>query len=365
MKIGVPKEIKDLENRVAVTPLGVAVLVRAGHKIYVEESAGLGSGFEDSEYAEAGAELTHAPDAWNADLVVKVKEPLPSEYRYLRRQMVFTFFHLAGVDPGLTRALLDARTTAIAYETLEDERGRLPLLAPMSAVAGNMAAQVGAYYLARFNGGRGVQLGEVMGVRHGKVIVLGEGVVGSHAALTAWGMGANVLVMGLVREKGEALKQRAPGLEFFLSDTSRLAEELRDVDLLVGAVLHPGAKADYIVSDAMVRSMPVGSVIVDVSIDQGGCVATSRPTSHSHPVYTEHGVIHYCVTNMPAAYPRTSTLALTEATLPYVLRLANEGEAGLKADPAFAKAVNTYDGFVTCRVVAEDLGMMDRYRAFP
>ncbi|MGI2325259.1 MULTISPECIES: alanine dehydrogenase [unclassified Methylococcus] len=365
MKIGVPKEIKDLENRVAVTPQGVAALVNAGHEVLVEVAAGLGSGFADEEYLAAGARLVNAADAWAADLVVKVKEPVPSEYPYLKRQTVFTFFHLAGVDPGLTRALLDGGTTAVAYETLEDAQGRLPLLAPMSAVAGNMAAQVGAYYLARFNGGRGVQLGEVMGVRHGRVVVIGDGVVGSHAALTAWGMGANVQVMGLVPAKGDALCRRAPGLEFFLSDGARLAETLRDADLVVGAVLQPGARAEYIVTDAMVRSMPMGSVIVDVSIDQGGCVETSRPTTHSHPVYVEHGVIHYCVTNMPGAYPRTSTLALTEATLPYLLRLADEGEACLRADPGLAKAVNTYDGHITCRAAAEDLGLLDRYRPFP
>ncbi|MDD2769600.1 MAG: alanine dehydrogenase [Methylococcus sp.] len=365
MKIGVPKEIKDLENRVAVTPKGVAALVQAGHEVRVEASAGVGSGFADEEYLVAGALLCDAAGAWAADLVVKVKEPVPSEYGYLKRQLVFTFFHLAGVDSGLTLALLDGGTTAVAYETLEDGLGRLPLLAPMSAVAGNMAAQVGAYYLARFNGGRGVQLGEVMGIRHGRVVVIGDGVVGSHAALTAWGMGANVQVMGMVPEKGEALRRRAPGLEFVLSDNAWLAEAVRDADLVVGAVLQPGARADYIVTDAMVRSMQMGAVIVDVSIDQGGCVETSRPTSHSHPVYVEHGVIHYCVTNMPGAYPRTSTLALTDATLPYLLRLAKEGEACLRADAGLAKAVNTYDGCITCRAAAEDLGLAARYRAFP
>jgi alanine dehydrogenase len=365
MKIGIPKEIKNLEGRVALTPAGARRLVEAGHDVWVQHEAGMGSGFPDQDYVDAGAHIGTAEQAWESELVVKVKEPEESEYGFLRQQIVFTFFHLAGVAPELTQTLLERGTTAIAYETLEDAAGRLPLLAPMSAIAGNMAALVGAFYLARCNGGRGVQLGEVLGQRHGKVVVIGDGVVGYHAARTSWGLGAEVAVAGLFPERGEQLRRDiAPALTYFLSSPEAIAERVKDADLVIGAVLLRGAKAAYVLTEAMVQTMLPGSVIVDVSIDQGGCVETSEPTSHAEPVFLKHGVIHYCVTNMPGAYPRTSTLALTSATLPYVRRLADAGLAALRDAPGFAKALNIHQGFLTCRPAAEGLGLLDRYRAF-
>lgn len=363
MKIGIPKEIKDNEGRVALTPAGAGRLSRLGHRVFVQQGAGEGSGFSDAEYASAGARLCPAHEAWDAELVVKVKEPLESEYPYLKSQLLFTYLHLAGGPRSLTEALLNANTSAIAYETLEDESGRLPLLAPMSAVAGNMAALVGAHYLARSHGGKGVQLGEVLGVRHGKVLIIGDGVVGMHAARSARGLGAKVTVAGLDAEKGKSMRREiADDLEFFLSEPGAVARHIQNSDLVVGAVLRKGAKADYVVTEEMVRSMRPGSVVVDVSIDQGGCIETSRPTSHSDPVYELHGVTHYCVTNMPGAYPRTSTLALTEATLPHVTQLAEWGLELLREDRGFGRALNAHGGYLTCRPVAEALGMTDRYR---
>ncbi len=365
MKVGVPKEIKDEENRVAATPAGVRALTLAGHEVLIEAGAGLGSGFADAEYLATGARLVGIKAAWDADLVLKVKEPLPSEYGYLDRQILFTYLHLAGAPRALTEALLAQGTTALAYETLEDADGRLPLLAPMSAVAGNMAVTVGSYYLARFNGGRGTQLGSVLGARSGKVVVLGDGVAGRHAARTAAAMGAVTFIAGRHEERlAELRREISNDTNFFLSSAENIATQLVEVDLLVGAVLLHGAKAPHLVTEAMVKGMPKGSVIVDVSIDQGGCIETSRPTSHSQPVFEKHGVIHYCVTNMPGAYPRTSTVALTTATLPYVLRLVEGGLAALHQDKGFARALNTYRGSVTYRPVAEALGLEDRYRAF-
>jgi alanine dehydrogenase len=365
MKIGIPKEVKDKENRIALTPQGAARLTAAGHEVWVQQGAGLGSGFSDADYLAAGARTGERSQVWDSDLVVKVKEPLEQEYSLLRKQLLFTYFHLAGAPRALTEALLERGTTAVAYETLEDESGRLPLLAPMSAVAGNMAATVGAYYLAKSQGGRGVQLGEVLGERHGKVLVIGDGVVGYHAAKSAYGMGAEVAVAGLIPERGEQLKREiSPNLDVFRSTPEAIAERIPEVDLLVGAVLRHGARADYVVTDAMVRSMQPGSVIVDVSIDQGGCIETSRATSHTDPVYLSHGVTHYCVTNMPGAYPRTSTVALTAATLPYVLLLAEQELDGLRAKPGLAKAVNVHDGHLTCKPVAELFGLEQRYRPF-
>lgn len=364
MKIGIPKEIKDKENRVAMTPDCVAKFTAAGHEVLVEAGAGLGSGFGDEEYAKGGAVLGSVAAAWDAELVVKVKEPMEAEYGHIRDQILFTFFHLAGVPRSLTEILLERGTTAVAYETLEDAHGRLPILAPMSAIAGNMAALAGAWYLAGFNGGRGTQLGSVLGERHGKVLVVGDGVVGYHAARSAFGLGADVVVAGLDPEKGERMQKEIGGIEFFLSEPEAIARHVRDSDLVVGGVLRHGAKADYVVTEAMVKTMQPGSVIVDVSIDQGGCVETSRPTSHSDPVYQEHGVIHYCVTNMPGAYPRTSTLALTRATFPYALSLANQGLAAFRDAPDFAKAVNVHRGRLTCRPVAEAFGLMARYADF-
>lgn len=363
MKIGVAKEIKDKENRIALTPQGAGRLTAAGHNVRIERGAGTGSGFPDEEYAVTGAKVTDTETAWDSDLVLKVKEPMPQEYDFLRGQIVFTYFHLAGVPGALTEALLRSGTTAIAYETVEDSSGKLPLLAPMSAIAGNMASLMGAYYLAGFNRGRGVQLGRVLGEPHGKVVIIGDGVVGRHAAATAAGMGATVCVAGEFAGREADLRREVPAdVRFVVSSPETIALEIVDTDLLVGAVLLHGAKAPHVVSEDMVRDMPRGSVIVDVSIDQGGCIATSRPTSHSDPVYERHGVIHYCVTNMPGAYPRTSTIALDNATFPYVSRLAGAGLAALKSDPGFLRGLNTFDGYITCEPVANALDMEDSYR---
>jgi alanine dehydrogenase len=363
MKIGVVRERKDNENRVGLIPEGVAALVRAGAEVLVERAAGEGCGFSDDEYERAGGRIVGTEDAWNAELVVKVKEPIEAEYPRLNGQIVFTYFHLAGVDVGLTEALLESKTTALAYETVEDENGRLPLLAPMSAVAGSMAPLMGAYYLAKFNRGRGVLPVEILGESQGKVLVVGDGVVGRHAARVASAMGARVLVFGLHPERAADLERNTPGrLEYLRSTVESLARHVVDADLLVGAVLVEGARTPHVVSKGMVQSMPAGSVIVDVSIDQGGCVETSRPTSHSEPVFVAHDVIHYCVTNMPGAYPRTSTLALTAATLDYVARIAEGGMAAVAADRGFAMGVNTYKGHVTHRAVAQSLGLQGSYR---
>ena len=326
MRIGIPKEIKDREHRVALTPEGARQLVHGGHEVMVETQAGHDSGFEDEDYSTAGAKAVSKEQAWDTDLVLKVKEPLESEYQFLGNQILFTYLHLSGVSPLLTETLLSAGTTAIAYETIEDPRGRLPLLAPMSGVAGTMAVIVGSNYLARVYGGKGTLLGLVMGKRNGKVLVIGDGIVGRHAARAALALGAKVRMAGLFEDRILDLTQAlGPDWQFVRSNPENLAQETRHADLIVGAVLVPGAKAPSVVTESMVRAMEPGSVIVDVSIDQGGCVATSRPTSHSDPIYQEHGIIHYCVTNMPGAYPHTSTIALTNATLPYAAALADHG----------------------------------------
>jgi alanine dehydrogenase len=365
MRIGVVREIKDKENRVALTPVGVKRLREAGHEVWIQQSAGLGSGFSDAQYAEAGAKIGSLEQAWEADLVVKIKEPLAAEYRYLKQQILFTYLHLAGVPGELTDTLLKQKTTAVAYETVEDEAKKLPLLAPMSAVAGNMAITVGSYYLAKFNNGKGMQLGSVLGTRYGKVVIIGAGVVGCHAAKTADGIGTNVFLFGRSPEREAQLKKEiSPRITFAMSTPENLARHLEDADLVVGSVLLPGARAPHIVTEAMVKGMQRGSVLVDVSIDQGGCIETSRPTSHSDPVYEKHGVIHYCVTNMPGAYPRTSTIALTHATLPYVVKLADKGIEALREDAGFASGVNTYAGYVTSQPVAEALQLASRFKAF-
>jgi alanine dehydrogenase len=364
MRIGVARETKDNENRVGLTAEGAAELIAAGHQVRVETQAGLGCGIGDEDYVAVGATMVDVAEAWDSDLVIKVKEPTAGEFGYLRSQIVFTYFHLAGVDVALTDALLASGTTAIAYETVEDGEGRLPLLAPMSAVAGSMAPLMGSYYLARFNGGRGMLIGEILGSRYGKVVVIGDGVVGQHAARVAGAMGGRVVMFGMHSERADALSRLAPDLEYVISNEENIRAHLPDTDLVVGGVLVEGARAPHVVSASMVASMPEGAVIVDVSIDQGGCVETSRPTSHSDPVYVEHGVTHYCVTNMPGAYPRTSTFALTAATLPYAKRLAQGGVVAAFADEAFARGVNTYEGRIACRPVAEALGKLDRFVEF-
>ncbi len=363
MRIGVPKEVKPEEYRVALTPEGARALVEAGHLVVVERGAGKGAGFCDREYQSAGARLGSTDEAWACDLVLKVKEPQLSEYAFLRGQIVFTYFHLAAAPELLLKTLLETATTAVAYETLEDTDGRLPLLTPMSGVAGNMATLMGAYYLARFNGGRGTLLAGVLGVGYGKVLIIGDGVVGQHAAQRACAMGTEVAMAGLRPQRGAELQEKfGPSFKYFHSDPEAIAAEMVDADLVIGAVLVPGARAPYVVTEAMVKAMPQGAVIVDVSIDQGGCVETSRPTTHSDPVFVQHGVVHYCVTNMPGAYPRTSTIALTQATLPYILRLASQGIDGISGDLSFSKAVNTHRGWITHFAVAQAWHQENRYR---
>lgn len=366
MIIGVPKEIKDQEGRVGLTPASTGRLIELGHQVVVETGAGLDSGFPDSQYQACGARLVTASDAWQTDLVVKVKEPLPSEYQYLQQQTVFTFFHLAGVDPLLTDVLLECGTTAVAYELVEDEQGHLPILVPMSAIAGNMAALMGAYYLAEFNGGKGVQLGLIGTSKHGHVLVVGDGVVGVHAARVASAMGAEVFVAGIDESRMAMLKRtELPDVNFVHSNQENLSRIVAETDLIIGAVLCRGDKAPKIITERMIETMSPGSVVIDVSIDQGGCIETSHPTSHTKPVFTVHNVIHYCVANMPGAYPRTSTLALNEATLPYVIKLAEAGRDGLKSiNTGLQKAVMVYRGELTNHATAAALGKMSSYRAF-
>jgi alanine dehydrogenase len=364
MRIGTPKEIKDQEYRVGLTPAGVAALRAAGHSVVIERGAGSGSGFADADYAASGAEIGSAAEAWASELVVKVKEPLPTEYGYLGRQIVFTYFHLAGAPPQLTAALLAAGTTALAYETVEDARGKLPLLAPMSAIAGAMAPLVGSHYLARFNGGRGTLLGTVLGRSEGRVAIVGDGVVGRHACDAASGLGATVTVLGRHADRAAELERRA-GVRYALATPANLADAVAGADVVIGAVLRAGARAPHVVTETMVASMAEGAVIVDVSIDQGGCIATSRPTSHSAPTFVAHGVTHYCVTNMPGAYPRTATVALTAATLPYALRLASEGLGAALSDEGLGKGINTHAGRVHCRAAAEALGQTGHYSPWP
>jgi len=362
MQIGVIREIKDKENRVALTPTGTKRLSEAGHQIVVQTDAGAGSGFRNPDYLAAGAEIVSADEAWASQLVLKVKEPLPSEYRYLNGQIVFTYFHLAGVDKSLTDALLQNHVTAVAYETVEDADGALPLLKPMSAVAGHMAATIGSYYLAKFNRGKGMLLSRILDQQYGKVLIVGDGIVGQYAAKASAALGAQVFICGRHSERVPSLRQQiSPALNFVLSSPDNIRKHLVDTDLLIGAVLIPGARAPFLVTDDMVREMQAGSVIIDVSIDQGGCIETSRPTSHSEPVFEKHGVIHYCVTNMPGAYPRTSTLALTTATLPYALRLAEKGLQAFAEDEGFAKGVNTCRGYLTYQSVAEVFGLTNKY----
>ncbi len=365
MKIGVIKETKDKENRVALTPDGANTLIEAGHMVLLEYNAGQGSGFENQEYESKGTNIVSTQEAWDADLIIKIKEPLEQEFSYFTDNILFTYLHLAGVPESLTKALIAARTTAIAYETVEDDNGGFPLLAPMSAVAGNMAATIGAYYLARFNYGKGIQLGRVLGERHGKVMVIGNGIVGQHAAITADGLGASVYILGRNERKYiEQEKSLSDKIRFVKSTPDNIEQHIRDTDLLIGAVLLPGARAPHLVTEEMVKQMQPGSVIVDVAIDQGGCVETSHITYHSAPVFIKHDVIHYCVSNMPGAYPRTSTIALTRATLPYILRLANEGITALTEDKAFAAGVNTYQGHITYKPVAESLGVDAMFKSF-
>jgi alanine dehydrogenase len=361
MIIGVPKEIKDHEYRVSVTPDGVHALSQAGHEVLVEPSAGIGSGYTDEQYRQAGARLAASKETLfkEAALIVKVKEPQLSEIRLFRPgQVLFTYLHLAS-SAELTKALLESGITAIARETVEAKDGTLPMLKPMSEIAGKMSVQVGAHYLEATQGGRGLLLGGVPGVEPAKVVVLGAGTVGRAAIRIAVGMGAQVTVINLDIEQLRYLDDLYQGrIMTRASMQAAIDENIPSADLLIGAVLLPGAKAPKLVSRALVAKMKPKSVIVDVAVDQGGCVETSRPTTHSDPTYIMEGVLHYCVANMPGIVPRTSTQALMNATLPYLLTLASSGvDAAVRADAGLAKGVNLAHGKVTCRGVAEAHGL--------
>jgi alanine dehydrogenase len=361
MIIGVPSEIKDKEYRVSMTPGGIHQLVNHGHTVLVEKAAGEGSRFSDKDFVEAGARIVaSAEEVWSqANMVVKVKEPLPSEYKYLRSDLLlFTYLHLAADEP-LTRALLDSGVTGVAYETVELANGTLPLLTPMSEVAGRMSIQVGAHYLERHAGGRGKLLGGIPGVRPANVIIIGGGVVGTNAAQMALGLGARVTLMDINLERLRMLSEILHGnFETIAANPYSVGRAVRYADLLVGAVLVKGAKAPQLVTRKMVGEMKEGSVIIDVAVDQGGCVETTQPTSHSEPTYYVEGVLHYCVPNMPGAVPRTSTLGLSNATLPYIIKLAGKGfKEAVAIDKALALGVNTYQGNITYKAVAEAFGM--------
>ena len=360
MIVGIPKEIKDHEYRVAMPPGGCQALVAAGHKVVVEKGAGHGTGFGDAEYEAVGAVLAeeHSDVFRTAELVIKVKEPLASEYDLLREDSIlFTFLHLAAF-PDLASVLLEKRVPAIAYETIQLSDGSMPILTPMSEVAGRLAAQVAAYYLEKLNGGSGRLLGGVPGVPPAKVVVIGAGTVGTNAAGIALGMGAEVVVIDRKVDRLRYLDENFHGrLTTLSSSTFNIAAAVREADVVIGAALVTGGKAPVLVTREMVASMRPGSVIMDVAIDQGGMFETSRPTSHSDPVYTVDGVVHYCVTNMPGIVPRTSTFALANATLPYALALANLGlKEAVRRDPALARGVNTYGGHIAHLTVAEALG---------
>ena len=355
MNIGIPKEVKRHEYRVSATPGTVQALVAREHRVAVESGAGLGSGFDDEEYQARGAVIVKsAQEVWAQQLVLKVKEPVPSEYGYLRRDLLlFTYLHLAA-DRPLTEKLLVAGTTAIAYETVQLDNGSLPLLTPMSEVAGRMAPQVGAYHLEKSLGGRGVLLGGVPGVQAGEVVILGGGVVGINATKIALGLGARVTVLDINHSRLQYLDDIFGGrVQTLASNPGNIAEVIAEADLLIGAVLIPGAKAPHLVTREMLAAMKPGSVIVDVAVDQGGCVETIRPTTHDAPIYLVDGIVHYGVANMPGAVPNTSTIALSNQTLPYTIELADNGLMALRDSPALRKGLNTHAGQLTYQAVGE------------
>lgn len=360
MIIGVPKEIKNNENRVAMTPAGVAELKHNGHTVYVQHTAGEGSGFSDDEYIAAGAQILPTIEAVYdiAEMIVKVKEPIEPEYKLIKKdQVVFTYFHFAS-DRKLTEAMIASRGVCIAYETVRLADHSLPLLVPMSEVAGRMSIQEGARFLEKPQGGKGILLGGVPGVPPAKVLVLGAGVVGRNAALMAVGLGADVTIADISLPTLRHVAETMPRVKTLYSSRHNIESQLPDVDLVVGSVLIPGAKAPKLITRDMLKLMRPGSVIVDVAIDQGGCFETSRPTTHSEPTYVVDGVVHYAVANIPGAVPRTSTLALTNATLPYAIRLANKGwRQACHEDAALAQGVNMVDGKVTFPAVAEAWGL--------
>lgn len=362
MIIGVPKEIKNNENRVGLTPAGASSYRQAGHRVLVETQAGVGSGFTDEDYAAAGAEIQpSAEEVWkNADMICKVKEPLPDEYPYFRENLIlFTYLHLAP-ERELTEQLRAKKVVAIAYETIQTDSGALPLLMPMSEVAGRMSVQIGAQFLEKPHGGKGVLLGGVPGVLSGRVVIVGGGIVGTNAARMAIGLGANVTLLDINANRLRELDEMFGGrLQTLMSNSYNIAEAVKDADLLIGAVLIPGARAPRLVTEEMVKTMSPGSVIVDVAIDQGGSIETvDRISTHSDPTYVRHGVVHYSVANMPGAVPRTSTIALSNVTLPYGLLLANkEYRAAISQHRALARGVNVLNGHIVYEAVARSLNL--------
>lgn len=360
MIIGVPKELKNNENRVGITPAGVASFVKRGHQVWIETQAGVGSGFADDVYALQGAKIClSADEVWKADMVMKVKEPLKEEFHHFREGLIlFTYLHLAA-EPALTKALIDAKVVAIAYETIQKSNGALPLLTPMSEVAGRMSIQIGSQFLERTHGGKGILLGGVPGVAPAEVVIIGGGVVGTNAAKMAIGLGASVTILDTNADRLRQLDDQFQGrIKTLVSNEYTIAESVQKADLLIGAVLIPGARAPRIVTEEMVRHMQPGSVIVDVAIDQGGSIETiDHITTHSEPTYTRHGVVHYAVANMPGAVSRTSTIALTNVTVPYGVLIADHGyrEAGLQYEEVL-RGFNVVDGKITFRGVAEALG---------
>ncbi|MEG0260314.1 MAG: alanine dehydrogenase [Lysinibacillus sp.] len=361
MKIGVPKEIKNNESRVAMTPAGVVTLKKFGHEVYIESGAGLGSSFKDEDYVAAGATIVAtAKEAWSQEMILKVKEPVASEFDYFfEGQILFTYLHLAP-EKDLTQALIDKKVVGIAYETVQLSNGSLPLLTPMSEVAGKMATQIGAQFLEKNHGGKGILLGGVSGVQRGKVTVIGGGIAGTNAIKTAVGMGADVTVIDLSPERLRQLEDVfGREVQTLISNPYNIAESVRSSDLVIGAVLIPGAKAPKLVSEEMIQTMQPGSVVIDIAIDQGGIFETSdRVTTHDNPTYEKHGVVHYAVANMPGAVPRTATLALTNNTIPYALQIANKGYKQACIDnEALKKGVNTIQGHVVYKAVADAQGL--------
>ncbi|MDN3018234.1 alanine dehydrogenase [Paenibacillus sp. BSR1-1] len=361
MRIGVPKEIKNNENRVAMTPAGVVNLVKFGHEVMIEKGAGFGSGFTDEDYSSAGAKLVEtAEEAWSMEMVMKVKEPLPSEYKYFREGLIlFTYLHLAP-EPELTKALIDKKVVGIAYETVQLANRSLPLLTPMSEVAGRMAAQIGAQFLEKVYGGKGILLSGVPGVQRGTVTIIGGGVAGTNAAKMAIGLGAKVTIIDLNPDRLRQLDDIfGSDVTTLMSNPYNIAEAVKESDLVIGAVLIPGAKAPKLVTQDMIKSMKPGSVVVDIAIDQGGIFETTdRITTHDNPTYERHGVVHYAVANMPGAVPRTSTIALTNVTVPYAVEIANKGyQKACLNNEALLKGINTLGGFVTYEAVAEAHGL--------
>jgi alanine dehydrogenase len=360
MRVGVAKEIKPQEYRVALTPAGARELAQHGHEVLVESGAGLGSAFPDEVYERAGARIVTVSDVWaQSELLLKVKEPIASEYGRLKEGLtLFTYLHIAADEP-LTRGLVESGITAIAYETVETDRRALPLLAPMSEIAGRLAPQAGAFHLEKPQGGRGLLLGGVAGVAPGRVVVIGGGIVGYNAAVIALGLGAQVTILERSVDRMRHLEEILSGrVSLLMSSTLQIEESLKEADLVIGAVLIPGALAPKLVTRDMLTEMKEGSVLVDVAIDQGGCAETSRPTTHDEPVYTVEGVIHYCVANMPGAVPITSTRSLTNVTLPYVEAIANYGTVeAVQRDPALARGVNVVGGHVTYEAVADAHGL--------